>query len=169
LEEQDRLHLPKQYIDDYYNVIEAFQGKRRINVPIHVRDLQAKGDGIYAPEKEEKEEHFPTQPATRSLMQKLFVEDHILEESQEVPQFNQGINPDSTINLDDFSQSFGPCNPPLRLTFVNLGSDSGFTTPMKGSTNPTHATSTTPGNIRVKRKRSSMFMHIIEASIKTIK
>ncbi len=62
LEERDRFHLPKQYNEDYYNVIEAFQGERRINVPIHVRDLQAEGDGVYASQIEEKEKHFPTQP-----------------------------------------------------------------------------------------------------------
>ncbi len=83
-------------------MIEAFQGERRINVPIHVRDLQAEGDGIYAPQKEKEEKHFPKQPTTRSLMHEFFIEDDVLEESQEVLQFNQGINPNNTINLDDF-------------------------------------------------------------------
>jgi hypothetical protein len=36
-------------------------------------------------------------------MQELLAEDDVLEESQEVPQLNQGINLDNTINLDDFS------------------------------------------------------------------
>jgi hypothetical protein len=33
-----------------------------------VRDLQAKGDGVYAPHRKKEEEHFPTQPAIQSLM-----------------------------------------------------------------------------------------------------
>jgi len=142
LEEWNKLHLPNWYIENYYDAIKALQGEKRINVPIHVKDLQAEGDGIYASQKEE-EEHFPTQPTTQSLMQKLLVEDDVLEESQEVPQLNQGINLDNTINLDDFSQSFGPNNPPLRLTFVNLGSDFDFRTSMKASTNPTHGATIT--------------------------
>jgi hypothetical protein len=43
LEEQDRLYLPKQYNEYCYIAIEVFQGEKRINVPIHVRDLQAEG------------------------------------------------------------------------------------------------------------------------------
>ncbi len=39
----------KQYNEDCYNATEAFQGERRINVPIHVKDLQVEGDGVYAP------------------------------------------------------------------------------------------------------------------------
>jgi len=84
-------------------VIKALQGERRINVPIHVKDLQVGGDGIYTSQKEEEEENFPTQPTTQSLMQELLTEDDVLEENQEVPQLNQGINLDNTINLDDFS------------------------------------------------------------------
>jgi hypothetical protein len=35
-------------------------------------------------------------------MQELLAKDDVPEESQEVPQFNKAINPDNTINLDDF-------------------------------------------------------------------
>jgi hypothetical protein len=64
---------------------------------------------------------------------------------------------------------FGLGNPPLHPAFVNLGSDYDFiilvranTNPTHGATNtcPTHATSTT---LEIKRKRSSMFMFVIEA------
>jgi hypothetical protein len=102
-EKWNKLHLRKRYVEDYYNVIKALQGEKRINVPIHVKDLQAEGDGIYASQREEKEEHFLTQPTTQSLMQELLAEDDVLEESQEVPQLNQGINLNNTINMDDFS------------------------------------------------------------------
>ncbi len=64
----------------------------------------------------------------------------VLKESQDVFQFNQGLNPNSTINLDDFSNSFGPSNPPFRPIFVNLGNDFDFSTPMKPNINPTHGT-----------------------------
>jgi hypothetical protein len=35
-------------------------------------------------------------------MQELLAKDDVPEESQEVLQFNQAINPDNIINLDDF-------------------------------------------------------------------
>jgi hypothetical protein len=53
-------------------------------------------------------------------MQELLAKDDIPKESQKVPQFNQGINPNKTINMDYFSQSFGPNNPLLHLAFVNF-------------------------------------------------
>jgi len=142
-------------------VIEAFQRERKFNVLIHVQNVME-----YMHQKTKEEEHFPTQPAIRSLMQELLAKDNVLEENQEVPQFNKGINPNSIINLDDFSQSFGPSNPLLCPAFINLGTDFDFTTPMKPKTNPTHganntcpthATITIFGNIKVKRKRSLTF------------
>jgi hypothetical protein len=36
-------------------------------------------------------------------MEDLLAKDDIPEENQEVPQFNQGINSNNTINLDNFS------------------------------------------------------------------
>jgi len=78
-------------------------------------------------------------------MQELLAKDDVSEENQKVPQFNKGINPNNTINLNDFSQSFGPSNSIPCHTFVNLGSDFDFTTLMKPNTNPTHgATNTCP-------------------------
>jgi hypothetical protein len=76
----------------------------------------------------------------------LLAKDDVPKENQEVLQFNQGINPNNTINLDDFSYSFGPNNPPLCLGFVNLGSDFDFTTIVKANTNPTHGTTNTRNN-----------------------
>jgi hypothetical protein len=67
-----------------------------------VKDLQVKGDGIYAPQRKKEEKHSPTQLAIQSLKQKLLVEDVVPKESQEVFQLNQGINLDNIINLDDF-------------------------------------------------------------------
>jgi hypothetical protein len=101
----------------------------------------------------------------------LFAKNGVLKKNQEVPQFNQGINPNNTINLDNFSQSFRPCNPPLHHAFVNFQSDYHFTTLLNASTNPTHGTTgtrlanaiaTTPKSIKIKRKISLVFMPIIE-------
>jgi hypothetical protein len=44
-------------------------------------------------------------------MQKSLVEDDVLEENQKVLQFNQGINLDNAINMDDFPQSFDQAMP----------------------------------------------------------
>ncbi len=53
--EWDIFHLPKQYNENYYNAIEAFQGEKGINVPIHVKDLQAEGDeSMHCREKKRK-------------------------------------------------------------------------------------------------------------------
>ncbi len=37
-----------------------------------MKDLQEEGDGVYAPQRKEEEEHFPTQLVTRSLMQEFY-------------------------------------------------------------------------------------------------
>lgn len=106
------------------------------------------------------------------------VEDDVFKESQDVFQFNEGINLDNTINLDDFSKSFGLGNPPLYPIFVNLSSDFDFTTPMKPCINPTHgtigtclahATIPTPRSTGIKRKRSLILIIIIEYSNKNSK
>ncbi len=44
LEEHDWYHLRKQFNKEFYEAIEAFQGKWIIIVPIHVKGLQAKGE-----------------------------------------------------------------------------------------------------------------------------
>jgi len=63
-------HFPKQFNEECYNVIQAFQRERNINIAIHVKDLNAQGDGIYVHQKKEQEEHFPVQSFC-SFMQKL--------------------------------------------------------------------------------------------------
>jgi hypothetical protein len=52
IEEQDMLHLSRQFHEDYYNAIEAFQGEKKINVHIHVRDLQEQ-NGVYVQPRKE--------------------------------------------------------------------------------------------------------------------
>jgi hypothetical protein len=47
LEECDQYHLPRQFNKGFYKVIEPFQGKQIINSLIHMKDLQAKGDGNF--------------------------------------------------------------------------------------------------------------------------
>jgi hypothetical protein len=67
--------------------------------------------------------------------------------------------------LNDFSHSSTPNNlqPP---PFIDLGDSSNYTTLMKGNKHPTRTTMTTLGNIRVKRKKTSVFMLIIKATDK---
>jgi len=67
MEKWDKLHLPKWFNEDCYNVIEVFHGDRNINAPIHLKDLQIESDGIYVQHKWEEENHFPTK-LNRSLM-----------------------------------------------------------------------------------------------------
>jgi hypothetical protein len=57
LEKCNKFHLPKLFNENYYNVIEVFQGERNINVVMHVRDLFVEGDGVQQSE-EQQEEHF---------------------------------------------------------------------------------------------------------------
>jgi hypothetical protein len=52
------------------------------------------------------------------------------------------------------------------LKTINLDNSSNFTTPMKSSKHPTHATMSTPKNTRVKRKQTSIFMPFIKATNK---
>jgi hypothetical protein len=44
LEERDWYHLRKQFNKEFYEAIEAFQGKWIIIIPIHVKGLQAEGE-----------------------------------------------------------------------------------------------------------------------------
>jgi hypothetical protein len=46
LEEHNQYYLRRQFNKEFYEAIEAFQGKWIIIVPIHVRDLQEKGEEI---------------------------------------------------------------------------------------------------------------------------
>jgi len=54
IEEIKKLHLPKQFLEEYYNVITTFQGEGSIHTPMHVKDLQVEGDGVYIPPKKKK-------------------------------------------------------------------------------------------------------------------
>jgi hypothetical protein len=42
-------HFPKRFNWEFYEVIQAFQGKRVINALGYIRDVRAKGDVIYIP------------------------------------------------------------------------------------------------------------------------
>jgi hypothetical protein len=46
------LHLSRQFHEDCYNAIEAFKGEKKINVHIHVRDLQEQNRIYVQPRKE---------------------------------------------------------------------------------------------------------------------
>jgi hypothetical protein len=79
-------------------------------------------------------------------------------------QFGQGMIPtlnpsDNVINLEDFSQSFGP-SPSQHLVIINLD-DSDFTTLIKGIKQP--IVGAVPKNIKVKRKWSLVFKLVIDA------
>jgi hypothetical protein len=63
------LHLSRQFHEDCYNAIEAFQGEKKINVHMHVRDLQEQ-NGVYVQPKEELQKHFIL-PSNYSFMQDL--------------------------------------------------------------------------------------------------
>jgi hypothetical protein len=39
----------QENIINFYYVIESFQGKKEVNIHLHVRDVHAKGDGVYIP------------------------------------------------------------------------------------------------------------------------
>ncbi len=76
-----------------------------------------------------------------------------------------GTTANNVINLNTFSIYIGPSNPLQHLAFVNLG-DFDFTTHVRTNKHPTHGTTTTPKNIGIKRKISSIFMSVIEANDK---
>ncbi len=48
-EKKEYFHLPRQYTQEYYKLIEVFQGEKNINIPLHTRDVNVKGDNIYKP------------------------------------------------------------------------------------------------------------------------
>ncbi len=54
--EKENFHLPRQFNEECYNVIEVFQRERNVNIPMHVWDLQGLGDAIYVQSKEGHEE-----------------------------------------------------------------------------------------------------------------
>jgi hypothetical protein len=39
--------LPLQSNQKYYDFIEAFKGERVVNIPLHTKDVNVEGDGIY--------------------------------------------------------------------------------------------------------------------------
>jgi hypothetical protein len=39
VDECDKLHLPRQFDCEFYEMINTFKGKRSVNKPIHVKDL----------------------------------------------------------------------------------------------------------------------------------
>ncbi len=80
--EPNKFHFLKQFNEKCYKVIQAFQRERNINVAIHVRDLNAQGDGIYVHQNKEQEEHFPMQSSC-SFMQELLGKDNVLKDSQD--------------------------------------------------------------------------------------
>jgi hypothetical protein len=92
--------------------------------------------------------------------------DFVQEENHEAKQFdpsmNLRFNPKNIINLDDFSQSFGP-NHSQCLAIINLGDSLKFTTLVKCNRQPTIGTVPTPRNKRIKRKRTLIFMPVINA------
>jgi hypothetical protein len=47
VDECDKLHLPRQFDYEFYEMIGTIQGKRSVNKPIHVKDLQANGNVNY--------------------------------------------------------------------------------------------------------------------------
>ncbi len=75
-------HFLKQFNEECYNVIQAFQRERNINVAQHVKDLNAQGDGIYVHQNKEQEEHFPMQSSC-SFMQELLGKDNVPKDSQD--------------------------------------------------------------------------------------
>jgi hypothetical protein len=46
-------HLLHQFNKKYYDQIEAFEGENIFIVPLHVRDMNVKGDTIYKPPMQE--------------------------------------------------------------------------------------------------------------------
>jgi hypothetical protein len=85
-------------------------------------------------------------------------------------QSNQGTTPtlnpsDNVINLEDFSQSFGP-SLSQHLAIINLD-DSNFTTLIKGIKQP--IVGVAPKNTRMKRKWPLMFKLVIDAMDKNNK
>jgi hypothetical protein len=75
---------------------------------------------------------------------------------------NLGFNLENIINLDDFSQSFGP-NCSQRLTIINLGDSFKFITLIRCNKQPTIGIVPTPRRIRIKRKCTLVFMPVINA------
>jgi len=43
------LNFDFEKISNFYYVIESFQGEREMNIHLHVKDVKAKGDGVYIP------------------------------------------------------------------------------------------------------------------------
>jgi len=47
MEKRNKFNLPKQFCEDYYNVIQTFQVKRNISLSIHIRELNTQGNEFY--------------------------------------------------------------------------------------------------------------------------
>jgi phosphoglycerate-specific signal transduction histidine kinase len=75
-------HFLKQFNEECYNVIQAFQRERNINIAIHVKDLNAQGNGIYVHQNKKQQEHFPMQSSCSS-MQKLLGKDNVPKNSHD--------------------------------------------------------------------------------------
>jgi hypothetical protein len=93
-------------------------------------------------------------------------DDFVQEENHEVEQFdpslNLGFNLENIMNLDDLLQSFGP-NHSHCLTIINLGDSFKFTTLVRCNKQPTIGIIPTQGNIKIKRKRTLVFMPVTNA------
>jgi len=48
--EHNQQHLFQTFNKECYEIIETFQGECIIHAPVHVQDLQAKGDANYIPQ-----------------------------------------------------------------------------------------------------------------------
>jgi hypothetical protein len=55
-EKKEHFHLPCEYTWKYYELIEVFRGEKNINVPLHIKDVNVKGDNIYKPPRQEIED-----------------------------------------------------------------------------------------------------------------
>lgn len=76
--ECDGHHLPRQCNKNFYDAIKFFQGKKVVNTPLHVKDVQADENGVHILPQEQDVEDLTT--PQNSFLQDLLGEDFVLEE-----------------------------------------------------------------------------------------
>jgi hypothetical protein len=141
--EKKKFHLFRVFNREYYESIDVFQGKKVINAPMHVRDVNVEGDAVYIPlaqETQDENENFNSQ-----------------ENVQEAPNLipnSQGAQIPGLMNLSENSKHLLNFNH-APTVFINI--------PYSNPSTPI------PRNTIVKRNHNNMFSLVIDSTNKNSK
>lgn len=80
VDECDKFHLPRQFGCEFYEAIDMFQGKKNVNKPIHVKDLQASGNVNYITSIAKSQEDQELVQPQRTFMHKILGDDYVADE-----------------------------------------------------------------------------------------